>query len=289
MSHVFISYVRENQKEVDRLCGELTNHGVNVWIDRNNISPGMRWRDAIQKAIEEGDFFIACFSKASGSKRSTHMNQELSLAVQVLAEYPTDRVWFIPVLLEECDVPARSIGGTETLLDIQWVSLHTDWDDGVQRILDVIQPISPDLQSFMDSLRSVDVGVRRAAAKALEKVAHNANAAVPALIEALEDEEDSVRQRAVDVLAKIRDPKAVPALIKALKDKSHDENIHFRSSVASALIEIGEPAVPALIQALKDEDGSSSVHNCAAFALARIANPEAQKAVEEYKKRIRET
>ena len=59
--HVFISYVRENQKQVDRLCHDLESHGVNVWLDRNDIKPGARWKNAIRKAIRQDDFFIACF------------------------------------------------------------------------------------------------------------------------------------------------------------------------------------------------------------------------------------
>ena len=61
--HVFISYVRENQEQVDRLCQELEMDGVNVWLDRNSIAPGIDFRDAIRDAIQEGYFFIACFSK----------------------------------------------------------------------------------------------------------------------------------------------------------------------------------------------------------------------------------
>ncbi len=60
--HVFISYVRENQKQVDRLCHDLESHGVNVWLDRNDIKPGVRRKNAIREAIRQGDFFIACFS-----------------------------------------------------------------------------------------------------------------------------------------------------------------------------------------------------------------------------------
>ena len=60
--HVFISYLRENQKQVDRLCHELESHGVNVWLDRNDIKPGARWMKAIREVIRQDDFFIACFS-----------------------------------------------------------------------------------------------------------------------------------------------------------------------------------------------------------------------------------
>ena len=54
--HVFISYVRENQKEVDKLCEELSIHGVKVWLDRNDIKHGSRWKDAIREAIQKGVF-----------------------------------------------------------------------------------------------------------------------------------------------------------------------------------------------------------------------------------------
>ena len=63
MQHVFISYVSENIETVDKLCETLKSHGIKVWLDRNDIDPGSRWKQAIRKAIREGAFFIACFSK----------------------------------------------------------------------------------------------------------------------------------------------------------------------------------------------------------------------------------
>jgi hypothetical protein len=115
--HVFISYVQENKKKVDRLARDLEAHGVKVWLDRNDIKPGSRWKNAIRKAIKEGAFFIACFSAEYTSKKKTYMNEELSLAIEELRQYTTDREWFIPVLLSECDVPDRSIGAGQTLHD----------------------------------------------------------------------------------------------------------------------------------------------------------------------------
>ena len=63
MQHVFISCMHENTDVVDRLCKELTSRGIKVWLDRNDIVPRSRWKDAIRNAIREGAFFIACFSK----------------------------------------------------------------------------------------------------------------------------------------------------------------------------------------------------------------------------------
>lgn len=141
MSHIFVSYIRENSEEVERLCDEMKKHGVKVWLDRNEIKPGYRWKDAIREAIRGGDFFIACFSKEYMDREKTYMNEELALAIQELRQYSTIRAWFIPLLLSECDVPDRSIGAGESLRDIQWVELYKDWDAGIQRILEVIQPI----------------------------------------------------------------------------------------------------------------------------------------------------
>jgi hypothetical protein len=33
--HVFVSYIRENSEEVDKLCDELSKRGVHIgWIER---------------------------------------------------------------------------------------------------------------------------------------------------------------------------------------------------------------------------------------------------------------
>ena len=145
--YVFISYMHENTDIVDRLCEELTLHGIKVWLDRNDIKPGSRWKDAIRGAIREGAFFIACFSKEY-NKRSqtdkTYMNEELTIAIEELRQRPTDRVWFIPVKLNSCKIPDRNIGGGETLNDLQYVKLYKDWDIGIQSIIEVIQSESPE-------------------------------------------------------------------------------------------------------------------------------------------------
>lgn len=132
--YAFVSYVRDNQPEVDRLCAALKDSGVEVWLDRERLVPGERWRTAIRRAIEEGFYFIACFSTAYHSRDSTYMNEELVLAIDILRKRSVDKVWFIPVLLSDCPVPDKNIGGGETLRDLQWVSLYQDWGDGIQQL-----------------------------------------------------------------------------------------------------------------------------------------------------------
>ena len=120
MKGVFISYVSENIEIVDRLYQELKLHGIEVWRDRDNIAPGLRWKREIRRAIQQGAFFIACFSKEYDERDQTYMNEELAIAIEELRQRPIDQAWFIPVKLNECEIPDRDIGGGETLRDLQY-------------------------------------------------------------------------------------------------------------------------------------------------------------------------
>ena len=144
MPNVFISYVRQNSDQVDKLAAELRRHGVTVWLDREQLVPGMRWQQAIRKAIRGGDFFLACFSAESVARTRTYQNEELVVAIEELRLRPADRIWFIPALLSPCEVPDRAIGGGETLDSIQWAVLYQDWDDGVRRILKAMEVMEGD-------------------------------------------------------------------------------------------------------------------------------------------------
>ena len=125
------------------------------------------------------------------------------------------------------------------------------------------------MPALIEALKDDDNEVRRNAASALGRIGPAAEAAVPALIEALKDDDNEVRRNAAFALGRIGPAAeaAVPALIEALKDEDSD----VQRRAAFALGRIGpaaEAAVPALIEALKDED--SDVQRRAASALGRI-------------------
>jgi len=139
MARIFISYVREDVATVAALAKELQSRGIDVWYDRDSLLPGQRWRHEIKAAIARGDYFLACFSRAYAARSSTYMNEELALAIEQLRLRPTDRSWFIPALLDDCEIPDRDIGAGESLQDIQAARLCDDWAGGVARIVRVAQ------------------------------------------------------------------------------------------------------------------------------------------------------
>lgn len=143
----FISYVRENSELVDNLCEYLESHNIEVWLNRKDLAPGSRWEQEIRAAIRSGSFFIACFSKEYNERDKTYMNAELTLAIEEIRLRPADKTWFIPVKLNECEIPDRNIGGGESLHSFTHTVLYEDWDKNVKRILKEIQrgmPKPPD-------------------------------------------------------------------------------------------------------------------------------------------------
>jgi HEAT repeat protein len=121
---------------------------------------------------------------------------------------------------------------------------------------------------LIEALEDADVQVRWDAAKTLGKIGPAAGAAVSALAALANDPSDAlVRQYAVGALGRIgKNAKgAVPSLIHALKESSMD--LHVKA--AEALVGIGVAAVPALIEAMRDTDQAFRVR--AAGTLRRIA------------------
>jgi hypothetical protein len=121
---------------------------------------------------------------------------------------------------------------------------------------------------LVDALEDADAPVRWDAAKTLGKIGPAAAAAVPTLAALVNDPQDAVvRPYAVVALGRIgRNAKgAVPSLIHALKEHAAD----IRAKAGEALVQIGGAAVPALIEAMKDED--SEFRARAANALTEIA------------------
>lgn len=132
MTHAFVSYAREDEAIVDRLCGDLRAHGVKVWLDRERIQPGELWEDAITNAIDQGDYFIACLSKQYLAK-SGFLKDELGLGIRRFK----DRHQFIPVRIEDCEIPGDVVANVD-LSTLHWVDVFRDWNRGIVQIANAI-------------------------------------------------------------------------------------------------------------------------------------------------------
>jgi hypothetical protein len=94
------------------------------------------------------------------------------------------------------------------------------------------------------------------------------DAAVPALLEALRDEDHRVHVVASIALGKIGKPAVLP-LVRALRERDGATRV----KIADILADIGDPAVLGIVAALRDPD--EEVRVLSAFALGEIRDPRA--------------
>jgi formylglycine-generating enzyme required for sulfatase activity len=103
---IFISYARADSGQVLPLYHRLKAAGVNPWIDQEDLLPGVKWRTAIEKAMLEADCFLLCLSPRSSNRRG-FLQREINTALDLWEERMQDDIYFIPLRLEECDIPER--------------------------------------------------------------------------------------------------------------------------------------------------------------------------------------
>jgi hypothetical protein len=124
---VFIAYVREDLDLAARLFAELAAAGFSPWMDAVKLVPGQNWPRAIEAAIEGSDFFVACFSTRSVSKRGG-FQAEIRYALDCARRVPLDDIFIVPVRLDACRVP-RPIQR-----ETQYIDLFPEWERGARRL-----------------------------------------------------------------------------------------------------------------------------------------------------------
>ena len=75
---IFVSYRRSDGAIADALVAALEHQGFGVWLDREDIGGGSRWRDEIARAIEGCDAMV--FLMSAAALESDEVYQELAMA-----------------------------------------------------------------------------------------------------------------------------------------------------------------------------------------------------------------
>ena len=124
---IFIAYVREDLEAAQRLYEELAEAGFAPWLDIKKLLPGQNWPRAIESAIETSDFFVACFSSRSVSKKGD-FQAEIRYALDCARRMPLDEIFVVPVRLDGCPLPAT------IRRQYEYVDLFPDWSRGMRRL-----------------------------------------------------------------------------------------------------------------------------------------------------------
>jgi tetratricopeptide (TPR) repeat protein len=151
--YAFLSYLRVNATEVDRLAADLRANGVHVWLDRENIRPGEIWQESIRSTIRTGAYFVACFSAEYEQRDVTYMDEEIAVALEEL-ETRAGGSWFLPVRISPFDLSRKGTDRTAVLSTLQWVDLWENWDRGIRQLLEVMSGSSPAYHYLRSGLQS---------------------------------------------------------------------------------------------------------------------------------------
>lgn len=115
---VFISYAKEDRDRALHYYELLAQDGASPWLDVKKLLPGQNWEAEIERAFSEANVVVLLLSKRSVGKRG-FVQREANDAIERLRyKQPTD-IYVIPLLLEQCDVPAYIAGR------LQYVDLST--------------------------------------------------------------------------------------------------------------------------------------------------------------------
>jgi hypothetical protein len=127
---LFISHAVEDNSMALRLKKDLEYHGFQIWLDLDEIAPGVQWDNAIRSAIRES---LAILYLASPNSRSSpNVFHEIGMAK-----------------IYRCSILPLWIGGTKWadvanfgFYSVQYIDLRSDrYTDGLDRLVQLLRQL----------------------------------------------------------------------------------------------------------------------------------------------------
>ncbi|HLP47694.1 MAG TPA: AAA family ATPase [Candidatus Deferrimicrobium sp.] len=133
---IYLCYAIEDQDTVKEVYDKLSRERYNPWMAMKDILPGQDWEQEIHRALREAAFFLVFLSRKFHARDGLY-NDEIERALKFSQKKPPDKIFIIPICLEECTIPNE-------LRHLQ--SLNLFENDGWARLLDtLLRNITPPL------------------------------------------------------------------------------------------------------------------------------------------------
>lgn len=138
MNRVFISYSRRNKKFAERLARDLSDAGLDVWIDFRQIHGGELWQEEIYRGISRSDFLVACLSP--DAVKSEWCVREIETA-------RTENKLIIPIMLLDALKDLENSEALQWLLKVHFVNFENRYEEAFPELLEAL-PGSRPIGSF---------------------------------------------------------------------------------------------------------------------------------------------
>jgi WD40 repeat protein/energy-coupling factor transporter ATP-binding protein EcfA2 len=115
MNRVFISYSRRNRTFTERLARDLSDAGLDVWVDFRQIHAGEMWEEEIYRGLERASIVILCLSPDAVT--SDWVQREISLARE-------QKKFILPVMAVNALDTLAEVELMAWLLQIQYIDFE---------------------------------------------------------------------------------------------------------------------------------------------------------------------
>lgn len=127
MAEIFLSHSHLDQDFAVALTKGLQGHGLEVWIDRQDLQAGEAWRAVISHAIAECSAFLVVLSP--NCVASNNVVKELSIA-------ESKNRHIIPIMYQTCEIPDAM---EYQLAGLQWINFsEMGFDNALQGLVAVL-------------------------------------------------------------------------------------------------------------------------------------------------------
>jgi hypothetical protein len=145
MSQVFLSYAWSDVERARLIRDFLTAMGHKTWMDVCDLPSGRVFDEEIKKQIKSSSHVILCLSRHSVEHHG-YVQREIDFALEEFSSVPKDRIFLIPVRLDECEIP-------NSLSRFSWVDDFAP--NAKMRILQaIVYPESVDIDVIHERMRN---------------------------------------------------------------------------------------------------------------------------------------
>lgn len=102
---IFLSHAFIDKPKIRELYDRLKRDGYVPWLDEIDLLPGQIWEREIETTIYNSNIVIVCLS-ANSINKSGFVQKEIKFALDKSSEQPEDKIFIVPLKLEECKIPS---------------------------------------------------------------------------------------------------------------------------------------------------------------------------------------
>lgn len=134
MRRVFVSYSRRNKNFAERLARDLSDAGLDVWIDFRQIHGGEVWREEIRRGLERSGILIACISP--DAIRSEWVQFEINTSREL-------GKLVVPIMVTEALTELHEVPSLAWLQDVQFINFENRYEEAFPQLLTALPGTRP--------------------------------------------------------------------------------------------------------------------------------------------------